>query len=48
MLGRRDNHYTTGTSMLQRVEIKICKIKADLKKRLRMLQASSVVHLMFI
>ena len=31
MLGRRDNHYTTGTSMLRGVEIKICKIKADFK-----------------
>ena len=45
MLGGRDNHYTTETSMLRRVEIKICKIK---EKRLCMLQFSSAVHLMFI
>ena len=31
MLGRQDNHDTTGTSMLRRIEIKICKIEADLK-----------------
>lgn len=30
MLGRQDNHYTTGTPILRGVAIKICKIKADL------------------